>query len=64
MMAVMSFAAMPALRFLEKHLTMAKRQKPRTSGDLPHLRRIGLSQRGQPSHEQYCAGRVGRRAFR
>jgi len=25
---------------------MAKRQKPRTSGDLPHLRRIGLSQPG------------------
>ena len=49
MTAVMSFTAMPALRFLEKHLTMAKRQKPRTSGDLPHLRRIGLAQRGQPS---------------
>ena len=32
MTAVMSFTAMPALRFLEKHLTMAKRQKPRTSG--------------------------------
>jgi hypothetical protein len=42
MTAVMSFAAMPAPRLLVKYLTMAKRQKPRTSGDLPHLRRIGL----------------------
>jgi hypothetical protein len=56
MTAVMSFTAMPALRFLEKHLTMAKRQKPRTSGDLPHLRRIGLSQRGQPSQSKIARG--------
>ena len=42
---------------------MAEREKPRRFGDLPHLRRIGLSERdslwqGQPLHKWCRAGRA------
>jgi hypothetical protein len=46
MTGVMPFISMPTLHPWKKTATAAEREKPRSFGGLPHLRRIGLSQRG------------------
>jgi hypothetical protein len=51
MMGVMPFIATPMLRPSGKTATVTEREKPRSFGGLPHLRRIGLSQQDWLSHK-------------